>query len=474
MTWHLAEPGRPFASNWHIGAISDHLEAVHRGEIKRLVINIPPGCMKSLTCSVFWPAWEWTIDPGCRFIYASFDQDLVGKRDGSKCLDIILSPFYKTRWGDKVMIRSKDPSAFDFETTARGMRFSTSVGGRLMGRHGNRIVIDDPNKPQGITSLSLAETTRWKKETVASRGLPGMAQVLMMQRLHENDLAGEAEREGGWEFLKLPMFFEPKTRCFTSIGFQDPRTEEGELLWPTFKDPETVAMTVKEMGGPHSATVAAQLQQRPTPASGLIFQKEWFQPYKVLPDSFDFLIDSWDCAFKDLEDSDFVCGQRWGVRGTDYFLFPKRVHARLSFTATLKAVEEFRLHEPLRKPLAVLVEDKANGTAVIDVLSKKIPGFVAIEPEGGKLVRAHAVTPCFEAKSSGHGVWHPDPSIAPWIEEHEAELMKFPKGKNDDSVDATTQALTYLANKASRFHAAMKALQESMANGEGAGWIFGL
>lgn len=465
MAWHLLEHGREFVPNWHIEAMCDHLEAVFRGRIKRLVINVPPGSGKSIITSVLWPIWCWIQDPGWRFIMASFDESLVARRDGTKVLDVVTSKWFRDRWGDRVMIKGKEPSLGEFYTTKGGMRFATSVGGKVLGRHAHAIVIDDPTKPQTMTDASLEETKRWKKETSASRLLPGGAYVLIMQRLHENDLAGFAEEEntegGGepYDFLRLPMRYEAEQHCTTSIGFEDPRKEEGELLWPAYKNEKEVAQQEKDMGGRDSAVVAAQLQQRPAPAKGVIFQKSWFQHYVELPTNFDFIVDSWDCAFKDKEGSDFVAGQRWGVKGSNFYLFPFRVKQQLSFVATCKAVVEFKTKVDVRgraypKAHATLIEDKANGPAVMNALKKIMPAMIAINPEGGKVARANACTPLYEAGN----VWHPDKSIAPWIDDHEASLLKFPKGKKDDDVDAETQALNYLHTKSSKFAAAMDVL----------------
>lgn len=460
MSWPLVEHGRPFVDGWHIGAVCEHLEAVYRGQISNLVINEPPGCMKSLATSVMWPVWCWVQDPGWRFILGSFDESLVGRRDGGKVLDIVKSKWFAERWGDRVMIKGKDPSISEFYTTKGGMRFATSVGGKVLGRHGHAFIVDDPTKPQTMTNATLAETWRWKQETAASRLLPGGAFVLIMQRLHDRDLAGMCEEEGGYEFLRLPMRFEESQRCSTSIGFTDPRKEEGELLWPNYKTEAEVAKQETAMGGQQSAVVAAQLQQRPAPAKGLIFEKDWFQYWTTLPAKFDYVIDSWDLTFKDTDRSDYVVGQRWGRVGSNYYLLA-RARGRWSFTRTCAEMRAFLEQPGLPKPIAVLVEDKANGPAVIDTLAKEISGLVAVNPEGGKVVRAQAVTPLYEAKN----VWHPDPSLVVngvhpnvWVEEHEGELLKFPKGKNDDSVDAETQALTYLRNKATSFAAAMDQL----------------
>jgi predicted phage terminase large subunit-like protein len=264
------------------------------------------------------------------------------------------------------------------------------------------------------------------------------------------------------------MRFEESQKCTTSIGFVDPRTQEGELLWPAYKNEEEVARQEKDMGGAESAVVAAQLQQRPAPAKGLIFEKDWFQHWDELPARFDIVIDSWDCTFKDTDRSDYVVGQRWGRVGAKYFLIARR-RGRWSFPKTLAEMKAFLERSGLPKPHAVLVEDKANGPAVMATLGKEVAGFVAINPEGGKVVRAQAITPLYEARN----VWHPNPKLEvegvrvnAWVEDHESELMKFPKGKNDDSVDAETQALHYLRNKATQFAAAMDRLAK-----EGTGWL---
>lgn len=467
MSWHCVEHGRAFVPNWHIKAICEHMEAVYRGQIKRLVINVPPGSGKSLITSVLWPVWCWIQDPGWRFIFGSFDESLVGRRDGGKVLDLLKGRWFQERWGTRVQVKGKDPSLSEFYTTQAGMRFATSVGGKVLGRHGHVFGVDDPTKPQTMTDATLADSRRWKQETASSRLLPGGAYVLIMQRLHSNDLAGAAEEENEaldgtkYDFLRLPMRYEAETHCHTSIGFVDPRNVEGELLWPAYKDESEVCQQERDMGGKDSATVAAQLQQRPAPAKGLIFQRDWFQHYAELPARFDFVLDSWDCAFKDTDGADFVAGQRWGVLGSAMYLFPFRCKERLSFSKTLAAIRGFHARTGFSTPNATLIEEKANGAAVLNVLGKQIPGLVAVIPEGGKISRANAITSLYEARN----IWHPDRSIAPWIDDHETSLLKFPKGKNDDDVDAETQALGYLYSRATRFAAAMDRLAKEGFDG---------
>jgi predicted phage terminase large subunit-like protein len=216
--------------------------------------------------------------------------------------------------------------------------------------------------------------------------------------------------------------------------------------------------------GPTAA--AAQLQQRPVPVGGLIFQRDWFQSFCIegcllphvhhtLPKQWDSLIQSWDFAFKGSEDSDFVVGQIWGRKGTDFYLLDQ-FRERTDFPGSLKAIKAMTAKWP--RALAKLVEDKANGSAVVDTLKKDIRGIIPVEPQGGKVARANATAPLYAAKN----VWHPDPIRCPWVVEHQNELIGFPKGRHDDSVDASSQALSYLNLSATRFLAAMEAVKTGL------------
>jgi predicted phage terminase large subunit-like protein len=290
--------------------------------------------------------------------------------------------------------------------------------------------------------------------------------VGIMQRLHTEDPAGLAEEEGGWEFLRLPMRYEPKAASYTTIG-GDLRTEEGELLWPARFPEEEVRRLEQDMG---TRVAAAQLQQRPAPDGGLLFKREWFRSWAApgvappagtwtaLPARFDQLIQSWDCSFKDTASSDYVVGQVWGRRAADFFLLDQ-IRARMNLPATLEAVRAMTRKWP--RVTAILIEDKANGPAVISTLQKELSGLVAVNPEGGKEARAAAVTPLFEAGN----VWHPDPAAHAWVDEHREELVIFPRGKHDDSVDACTQALLYLHKRRTALAEAMAAFQARYLKG---------
>jgi len=259
------------------------------------------------------------------------------------------------------------------------------------------------------------------------------AKVVVMQRCHEQDLSGHLIEQGGWERLCLPAECEGSP-CVTSIGWSDPRTEHGELLWPERFGPPEIESLKRSMG---SYAAAGQLQQRPSPAEGGILKRHWWKFYREALRNFSEVIQSWDCAFKDTGTSDFVVGQVWGRINADKYLLDQ-VRGRMDCPATIQAVK--RLSEKLPQAHAKLVEDKANGPAVIATLKHEVAGLIAVNPEGGKEVRANAVSPQIEAGN----VYLPDPSVAPWVTGFIEECAAFPNGAYDDQVDAMSQALVRL------------------------------
>mgnify|MGYP000679600677 CR=1 FL=1 len=454
LAWPIVEPASVYNHNWHIDAICDHLMAVYRGEIRQLLINIPPGCMKSLLTCVFGPAYAWAEeDAGLAWIFASFDSKLTA-RDSEKTLRLIQSDWFKQRWGHKVAV-SDDAAIGDFTTLQGGFRFATSVNGKATGRHPDIVVVDDPNKPKEITKAALEGTRHWWRSTMTTRARDPMKvrRICIMQRVHQTDLAGMFLDDGGWEHLCIPMRFEPHAKCSTSLPWTDPRTEEGEVMWLTrHRDPELRQHEIDMTPG----VVAAQNQQRPAPEGGLVFMRDWFQDFsrKAIP-NFDAMCQSWDCTFKNVDTADYVVGQVWGRQGGTFYLLDE-VRARMSFPETCEAIRNMRRKWP--KVSAILVEDKANGPAVETVLSKDIPGIIMVNPQGGKESRANATSPFFEAGN----VYHPNPDAEgdAWVREHREELATFPTGTYDDRVDACTQALIWLAEKRSAVVAAMESLRD--------------
>jgi len=462
--WPVIEPATPFVSNWHIEAIAEYLEAATRGEIKRLVINIPPRHMKTLQVSVFWPAWVWLAYPEKRFLYGAYaerlstthsvicrrliaskgiravrDQDQRGRtvieRLGYRgLLRLISGPGPWELCGDQNLKRR-------FENTRTGFRLATSVGGSVTGEGGDFLVLDDPHKPDEVGSDTLREKVLdWHDSTWTTRlnDAETGVQVIVMQRLHEADLTGHVLERGDFEHLCLPAEYEPKHPfCWP----KDPRSEPGEVLWPKWGS-KWLAEKQTELG---SYNYAGQYQQRPSPAAGGIFQRSWWRHYSELPEP-KALVASWDMAFKDSDGSDYVVGQLWLRDLADKYLVAQ-IRARLDFPASVNAVKALYEFAKLRWPdksFRILVEDKANGSAVIATLRREISGLIAVQPEGGKESRAHAVAPEVEAGN----IYLPSDHIPapPGYKETATEVFvdecaAFPNGAHDDQVDAMTQAL---------------------------------
>jgi predicted phage terminase large subunit-like protein len=459
-TWPLVEP-RPFVDSWHIGAICERLEAVTRGEIRRLIINVPPRSTKSLTAAVMWPAWEWLSSPEVRWVYASY-ADTLATKHSVVCRRLIESRGMDTAsenvaWIKRVgyrglleLLRDDWELAGDqnlktkFENDRTGYRVATSVGGTVTGDGGDRLVVDDPLKAEDASSETKRKgANEWFDQTWSTRLNDPVrsTQVVIMQRLHEQDLTGHLLGRGDWEHLCLPGQFEPS---HPFVWPDDPRTVEGESLDPERFPPSRLAELKRDLG---AYGFAGQIQQRPSPAEGGLFRRDWWQRWTPdsLPREFHRVIASWDMAFKDEKGSSFVVGQIWGLRDADRFLLGQ-VRARMDFVATCDAVVALAEWRPEARQK--LVEDKANGPAVISALGRKVSGLTPIQPEGGKEARAHAVSPVVQ---SGNvflpaGAFIPCPpgyeatSVADFIEEHAG----FPTAAHNDQVDATTQALNWL------------------------------
>jgi predicted phage terminase large subunit-like protein len=454
--WIIVEPSTPFVPGFHIDAIIDHLEAVTRGQIRNLLINVPPRHMKSLLVSVFWPGWEWIGHPERRWLYSSYAASL-SIRDSVKFRRLIESPWYQSRWGDRFSLTSDQNTKVRVDNSRSGYRIATSVGGSATCEGGDRIICDDPHNVQEVESDSVRKgTLDWWDVVMSTRvnDPKTSAMVVVMQRCHQQDLSGHLLEQGGFEHLCLPAEYEGATRK-TSIGFCDPRKEMGELLWKERYGTPEIGDLKRRLG---SYAAAGQLQQRPSPLGGGIFKRHWwryFQPQGAnlppvvvsLPDGtlmsipvinapsyVDEQIQSWDCSFKDLDTSDYVVGQAWARSGSIYLL-GHQIRARMDCPATIKAIRELSRNWP--GTLAKLIEDKANGSAVIQMLQHEIAGILPVNPEGGKVARAMSVSPLIEAGN----VYLPHPLYAPWVNDFTEECAAFPNGAHDDQVDAMTQAL---------------------------------
>ena len=301
-SWPAIEPGRDFYDNWHIDAVSDHLQAVVEGDIKRLIINIPPRHMKSISVAVALPAWAWTIQPEKKFLYASYAGSL-SIRDSVKCRRLLDSRWYKEHFGETFKLTSDQNQKQRFENDKTGARIATSVDGALTGEGGDIIVIDDPHNVRESESSTVREgVLEWWDQAMQTRlnDPKTGAFIIIMQRVHENDLTGHIlsnELGDEWDHLCLPARYEVghPTPTRSSLNFFDPRTDEGELLWPDRIDDRTLENLERSLG---SYASAGQLQQRPMPKGGGILKAEWWVPWEKedLP-PIEYVLQSWDTAF---------------------------------------------------------------------------------------------------------------------------------------------------------------------------------
>ena len=463
--WPLVEPASPFIDGWHIDVICDHLQAVTFGQIPNLIINIPPRHMKSLLTNVFWFCWEWTFQPWTRWMFASYSEGLV-MRDSLRCRRIITSPWYQERWGYKFQLSGDQNQKKRFDNSESGFRFSTTVGGQGTGDGGNRRVIDDPLKAGDAFSDVVRESVNfWWDITMANREESGdSTTVLIMQRLHDDDLTGhilEKAEAGGREFevVCLPAEYEPdrNTWAFTDMP-KDPRTQFGELLWPERFSPKKLAQLKVELGQEYQP----QYQQNPSPPGGGIWQLAWWQYWHPanmtmpdvvhhlsdgevirvksvpLPRNFTEIIQSWDMSFKGTATSSRVCGGVWGRLLANKYLLDM-VNRPMDFVATVKAVMELSDKWPQAK--AKYVEDKANGPAVLSQLKGHVTGLIPVPVDGGdKVARAKAESPQIQAAN----VFLPHPHLYPWVQTITDQATRFPAAKFSDIVDMISQALHIL------------------------------
>lgn len=488
-----------FQTGWAIESLCDHLEAVTLGQIPRLLINFPPRCSKTLITSVCYPAWTWARKEksfwsggSVKFLCGSYNASLSLK-NANMMRRLLYSPFYQGYWGSKFTLEDDQNTKSDFANTMGGGRMSTSVGGTLLGVGGDIVVIDDPHNTETDkvieTDADRAKVASWWREVSGTRlnSPEKSAIIVIMQRLHQGDLSGVIldENEGDWTHFMLPMRYDPSRKCVTvklpqyegDEPWEDPRDEDGELMWPERFGEKQVARAEKALG-PYMA--AGRLQQQPTPKGGGIIKRdfwqiwdaieakryglEWVKGRMELP-QMELVVGSVDTAFGEKEENDYSAMTVWGffqdlnknrrvmlmfawnkrlpLHGED--LKPRPGEPKDVFKARQK--EAFGLVELVAdtckryRVQRLLIEDKTRGRDVAQevrrLYSRENFGVELLQVSGDKTARTHAVVPFFTDKA----IYAPDLRWATDGVISQSEV--FPKGDHDDMHDTVTQFLKW-------------------------------
>jgi len=475
--WHVLEPKRRFMDNWSIGAVCEHLEAVRAGQIDNLIINTPPRCTKSLTVSVFFFAWTWVDWPESRFLYSAY-ADVLATRDSLKCRRVITSDWYRMEFGEPFRLMADQNLKTRFQNDRTGYRIATSTSGVGTGEGGDFIIVDDPHKVQEAESEEVRKgVVSWWLETMSTRANDPqwVKRVIMMQRVHEQDVTGEVlARELGYEHLCLPMRFEidhpyanvrPGLRLPgleavgelerlgrptytvgrpTKLGFVDPRTRDGELLWPERWPEETVRKLEKELG---SYAAAGQLQQRPAPRGGQKFRREWFRLVQALPARGVIWVRYWDKAA--------TAGSGKRTAGVLMGMYREEVGRRWVVASVVKGQwEAVARNKMIRLQAQLDVQGYGAGVQIWieqePAGSGKESAEISIRELAGYLVHAETVTGSKDVRADSFAIQAEAGNVdllrGDWNAEYLEELELFsPAAKFKDQVDASSGAFNKLA-----------------------------
>lgn len=431
--WHVLEPATPLVWNWHMDAICDHLEAVTRGDINRLLINVPPGTSKSSLVNIFWPAWEWGTMPHLKVISASHGADLA-TRDTRKMRMLLESDWFQSMWPIKLSYDQNQKTYF--ENNATGFRQANAVSG-MTGRRGDRVIWDDPHSVEGALSDTKRNTAiRVFKETLPSRLISpkDSAIVIVMQRVHEEDIAGYIlENDLGYTHLCLPMEFEPERKCVTPF-YEDPRTEDGELLFPERFPRDVVERDKKAMG---SVAVAGQFQQRPAPRKGGFFDASNFKVVERAPEIVK-KVRFWDKAGSD-DKGDYTVGVLMGKTAQDQYVILDVVRDRWSALKREQVIQQTAAMDGKSVYIRMEQEPGSGGKDSADASVRALAGYnvKAVPSTGSKSLRAEPFAVQVEA---GNVLL----LKGDWNKEYMDELRVFPNGKHDDQVDSSGGAFNEL------------------------------
>jgi predicted phage terminase large subunit-like protein len=485
--WNVVEPTTKLIDGWPLEAICQHLEAVTFGDIKRLLITVPPGFMKSLCTDVFWPAWQWGPMglPSLRIVAFSYSAGLT-ERDNARFRDVIMSPQYRELYGDKFDLRKVGEVRISNDKT--GWKLATSVGGIGTGERGNQLILDDPHNVRDGESDAIRESTvRWFREAMSNRlnAIETDAIVVIQQRLHEADVAGTIIEEGlGYEHLCIPLEYDPGRHCTTCIGWTDPRSEDGELAWPE-RFPPAAVDGLKRTLGPYA--YVGQYLQTPEIRGGGVFKRDWWVPYDLSAHGnkfppVEYVVASLDPAYTDKKENDPSGFTVWGL-WYDRFGNPKLIlldawRKRLELHCPeverkeweddraylSRAKQKWGLVEWVAfackwfKVNRLLIEAKAAGHSVAQEMLRLYAGhdFVVqlvdhknhLGHSIDKLARAYPLQPLFTdgmiyaPATEEDGYWE----FKDWAEMLISEAASFPKGKTDDATDSMIMALQHFRN----------------------------
>lgn len=434
-TFTTINPSMEYYPNWHIELIAEKLEEVRKGNIKRLIINMPPRALKSICVSVAWPAWLLGQDPSSRIMLASYSQ-ILSIKHSMDCRFVVTSEWYKKLFPKTIISKTHNQKS-KFMTSSHGFRFSTSVGGSATGEGGDVLIIDDPHNPSHIHSLKMrTKVTEWFEQTFLTRlnNREKGSIILVMQRLHEEDLSGYlmASDPDSWEILKIPAICNMDQKL--NINGKIIELKLGQPLNQVRDSKESILKIEKEMG---RQNFAAQYLQEPVSNSSIMLSREYIEYSDEKIEKFDYYAQSWDTAIKVSESSDYSVCTTWGVISSKYYLVDL-LRIKLDYPSLKKRV--IRLNARYN-PKIILIEDKASGQSLIqDLQYEGFSNIIAQKPKLDKITRFASIIPLFEEKRVLL------PKDANWLQVFLNEITKFPSSNHDDIVDSVSQFLGYVKN----------------------------
>jgi predicted phage terminase large subunit-like protein len=428
-TFGVLRPGTPFRPNWHIDAMAYKLSQIASGEIKRLIVTLPPRNLKSICASVALPAWFLGHNPSERVVAVSYS-DALAKTHANDFRKVVSDPLYQAAFPAMRVSRDTDS---EIHTNVRGRRYATSIEGTLTGRGGNLVIIDDPLKPNDAHSeVARARSIEWYRSTLVTRPDDKKAAriVVVMQRIHEEDLVGYLLEQGGFEVLNLPAIAQSDASYDLGEG-QIYQRKRGELLHPSHEPAEVLRELKKNMG---SYAFSAQYQQSPVPPGGRIIKRKWLSRYGSLSrEPRDRILISWDIALSEAEGGDYSAGVVLLCREETFYVLDV-IRGKFPFDQLRRQIMTVKQHYGPGSTL--LIEDSPISHGLIQSLRESRINVVTFRPDRDKRARVISQSDLFE----GGSVLFPEK--APWLEDLTNELLAFP-GRHDDQVDALVQGLAW-------------------------------